>query len=1213
MRIRSFCGTWLAGGVLAAISLGLAGETAQNVPPKVAILSPANEAVFVAPAAVAIAAHAADTDGAVRVVEFFANDRSLGVTVNDPVRNVFTLLWTEAPAGSYVLTAKATDEQGATGMSAPVKIVVRAGGELPVITVVATDPEAAEATGVPGQPDHGVFTLTRTGDAREPLTVNFILAGTAVNGIDYALIETSATFAAGAGTREIYIKPVADKALEGTETVVLALKANAAYKVGSPSEARVVIADSGPPPEAAQVTITEPANGAVFQAPAVIEISAVTIDPKGYMPCVEFFADGQLLGASQIVFIRAPDPGTPICLTYTWKDAPVGDHVLVAKAKDSADATVLSPAVNVRVEGEPNRIVVNIHATDPKASEEPASNGEVDTATFTIKRAGRMDIALPVYYALSGSASNGEDYEELAGEITIPAGAESASLVVRPIDDSLVEGEEMVVVTLRPPICIEIYPPPPECYVVGTDSQAKAFICDRDQVGNQPPTVRLVAPANGATFEVPANIVLVAHAGDPDGRETVKTVEFFAGERSLGVTTNRPVMNPLGPFVLEWADVPVGSYSLTARATDEQGATAVSERVLITVVDKPTLPVVTVEATDSEAIEPAGLRIEPNTGLFTLTRTGDVRAELQVFYEVGGTALNGTDYARLDGQAVFAPGAEVCKVYVLPLADRLAEDKETVVLGLNPGEAYVIGAPNEAAVAILDAAPTPPAATLKITKPVEGASYTAPATVEISATAVDPKGYISRVEFYAGDDLIGVSELAFYVAPPAGSPIVHTLVWKDAPAGAYQLWAKAKDTAGIEVVSARVAIKVTPASTPAFVQRDLPGVYVPGVAFTVKLEAVPPAGTLAYAAEDSPPTGWPVTDISHEGAFDASNGKVKFGPFTDDQARTLSYTVTPPLDARGLKEFAGAASLAGVTTRIRGDRVVQPAGQRHPADRNPADDRLTMTEVSGYAAAWKGAESWPVAPNPIPLDYVTRAGALWKGGESYRYDPSAGEPPLCWVNVDRGQEGGSGGSDAPWNPIEPFPMPPVPGFAVRELPARIAPETPVTVAVRVTPMQSSAAFAVEEQPPIGWQISNVSDEGVVEAATGTIRWGLFYDTAPRVLTYQVTRQAEAAGLAAFSGAASFDGRTVGIIGPEQVFAVGSDGKMAWPGLERLASGEVKLNLNAESGLTYVIEVSSDLVNWTPAATAVGADELLSFIDAEAKDQPRRFYRAVPVR
>jgi len=35
-------------------------------------------------------------------------------------------------------------------------------------------------------------------------------------------------------------------------------------------------------------------------------------------------------------------------------------------------------------------------------------------------------------------------------------------------------------------------------------------------------------------------------------------------------------------------------------------------------------------------------------------------------------------------------------------------------------------------------------------------------------------------------------------------------------------------------------------------------------------------------------------------------------------------------------------------------------------------------------------------PNPIGVDYLTRAGMIWKEGEYYLHDASA-QPPLCWV------------------------------------------------------------------------------------------------------------------------------------------------------------------------------------------------------------------------
>ncbi len=91
---------------------------------------------------------------------------------------------------------------------------------------------------------------------------------------------------------------------------------------------------------------------------------------------------------------------------------------------------------------------------------------------------------------------------------------------------------------------------------------------------NQAPTVDLIHPSPGDDFPAPATIALEAQAADSDG--AIVRVEFFAGGASLG-SVSQP------PFVLTWANVPAGSYSLTAAATDTSGATTVSVPVNITV------------------------------------------------------------------------------------------------------------------------------------------------------------------------------------------------------------------------------------------------------------------------------------------------------------------------------------------------------------------------------------------------------------------------------------------------------------------------------------------------------------------------------------------------------------------------------------------------------------------------------------------------------
>ncbi|MGA3163550.1 MAG: Ig-like domain-containing protein [Verrucomicrobiota bacterium] len=69
---------------------------------------------------------------------------------------------------------------------------------------------------------------------------------------------------------------------------------------------------------------------------------------------------------------------------------------------------------------------------------------------FTVQRTGDTGQPLAVNYHLSGTATNGVDYQRLSGTVTIPAGQSSATIGVMPIDN-LVEGSNKnVTVTLAP-------------------------------------------------------------------------------------------------------------------------------------------------------------------------------------------------------------------------------------------------------------------------------------------------------------------------------------------------------------------------------------------------------------------------------------------------------------------------------------------------------------------------------------------------------------------------------------------------------------------------------------------------------------------------------------------------------------------------------------------------------------------------------------------
>jgi hypothetical protein len=95
---------------------------------------------------------------------------------------------------------------------------------------------------------------------------------------------------------------------------------------------------------------------------------------------------------------------------------------------------------------------------------------------------------------------------------------------------------------------------------------------------NSLPSVTLTQPADGATFSSPATVNLAATASDTDG--TVTKVEFFNGTTKLGEDTT-------APYSFTWSGVTAGTYTLTARATDDRGGSATSAAARITVGNTP--------------------------------------------------------------------------------------------------------------------------------------------------------------------------------------------------------------------------------------------------------------------------------------------------------------------------------------------------------------------------------------------------------------------------------------------------------------------------------------------------------------------------------------------------------------------------------------------------------------------------------------------------
>ena len=94
------------------------------------------------------------------------------------------------------------------------------------------------------------------------------------------------------------------------------------------------------------------------------------------------------------------------------------------------------------------------------------------------------------------------------------------------------------------------------------------------ETGNSSPSIAITSPNDGASFKEGDDITITTIANDLDGN--IEKVEFYDNATKIGVVTS-------APFNLVWSGVPIGSYQITAVATDNNTAKTTSEEITISV------------------------------------------------------------------------------------------------------------------------------------------------------------------------------------------------------------------------------------------------------------------------------------------------------------------------------------------------------------------------------------------------------------------------------------------------------------------------------------------------------------------------------------------------------------------------------------------------------------------------------------------------------
>lgn len=374
---------------------------------------------------------------------------------------------------------------------------------------------------------------------------------------------------------------------------------------------------------------------------------------------------------------------------------------------------------------------VSVVMVDSIALEPPAT----DVATFEFRRDGDLSQDLPVFYTVSGAAANGQDYDEIARSIIIPAGSISARLDIVPRPDAageLAEPMETVGIRIDPSLILT----PDAAYTIDSFRREAAAVIYE----SGPPAsgaLQLATPPHGTTYQFGDSIIALAALSFSN---QIPTIDLYATDRSTGVSNKVATAfgilrtNELAFYKLTWTNATPGDYHIVARSTNSAAPQFISPAILVIVAAPTNIATVKIRAVPTDN---SSASADYASGYFEISRIGPTNANLQVHYTISGAASMGEDYNALQNYAVIAAGRTSARINLVAVDDDAPEGNEPVTLTLLDSASPVVYNVDEsnrqATVSIIDAESSVKFLNIDFTS-YNGTIKTGPAAVGLSPT-----------------------------------------------------------------------------------------------------------------------------------------------------------------------------------------------------------------------------------------------------------------------------------------------------------------------------------------------------------------------------------------------------------------------------------------------------------------------------------------------
>lgn len=553
---------------------------------------------------------------------------------------------------------------------------------------------------------NGTFTIQLNSPAPAGgLTINFSVAGSANSPADYSLVAganidsitaNSFVIAAGKSTATISVIPVDDSIIDPNETVGITLTSGSNYSISSANNtANLIIVDNDSVVEFSQATYQISEDGTVIGVSITLNrtgdtTNAASVDIQ--------FINGEATGgidfnnATQTVSFASGEVNKTITI-------PINEDSLV-EANESLTLALTNPSSSVSIGTQKTATLTIIDndssVTFSQANYQVNEDGTPIGAVITLNRSGVVTGAASIEVQFSNdTATGGADFNSTVQKIDFAANETTKTITVPIFEDSLVEGNESLTLTLANPSANTS---------IGTQANATLNIIDNDstiafsqaeyQVNEDGTVIGAAITINrtgisSGTASVKLQLSNGTATGGTDFDNTPQTINFAANEVTKTITV--PITND--------AEFETAENLTLTLSEPNGGSLGTQTTATLNIIDNDSAPVA--------AISP--LTVTQNEGnssttayRFTVNLSKASSQPITIRYRTNnGTATATDDYTDNDGFLTFAAGTLSQTITVNVTGDNKQEANETFTVDLTDATGATINPAANSALATI--------------------------------------------------------------------------------------------------------------------------------------------------------------------------------------------------------------------------------------------------------------------------------------------------------------------------------------------------------------------------------------------------------------------------------------------------------------------------------------------------------------------------------